>query len=57
MIGLSDDIFVLSLGTDDIASLSEAVKDVSVDHGDFGVSFGEGCTIINFWWWPKKHRA
>lgn len=56
-ISFSDDIFALSLGTDEIASLSEAVKDVSVDHADFDLGFGESGTIIKFWWWPTKHQA
>jgi hypothetical protein len=54
-IGLSEDVFTMPLRPDDIASLSEAVRDISADHADFGLGFGRSDTIITFWWWPKGH--
>lgn len=53
-IGLSNDVFVMPLRPVDISNLSEAVRDVSVDHADFGLSFGTSDTLVRFWWWPKK---
>ncbi|MCM8729673.1 hypothetical protein ACFO8O_01635 [Hephaestia sp. GCM10023244] len=56
-IGLSVDVFAMPLRPEDISNLSEAVKDVSSDHADFGVGFGRSGTIVNFWWWPKKRKG
>jgi hypothetical protein len=52
-IGLSADVFAMPLRSEDFVSLSRAVRDVSVDHADFGVGFGRSDTILNFWWWPN----
>ncbi|MEL7790145.1 hypothetical protein AAG610_13435 [Citromicrobium bathyomarinum] len=56
-IRFSSDVFSMMLGKADIASLSGAVIDVSLNRADFGLSFGEDATIINFWWWPEQRRA
>ena len=53
-IGLAANAFVMPLRSEDITNFSDAVRDISVDHADFGVSFGNNDTIIKFWWWPKK---
>jgi hypothetical protein len=53
-IGLVGDVFVLPLRPEDIPSFSEAIRDLSADHADFGVGFGSGNTIVRFWWWPKR---
>lgn len=53
-IGLSAEIFAMPLRPEDISNLSEAVRDVSANRADFGVSFGASDTIFRFWWWPKN---
>jgi len=53
-IELAADACVMPLRLEDITNFSDAVRDISVDHADFGVSFGSNDTIIKFWWWPKK---
>lgn len=53
-IGLSAGFFDMPLGAEDILNLSEAMRDVSADRADFGVSFGASSTIFKFWWWPKN---
>ncbi|EQB31675.1 hypothetical protein M529_13685 [Sphingobium ummariense RL-3] len=53
-IGLAADAFVMPLRSEDITNFLDAVREISVDHADFGVSFGNNDTIIKFWWWPKK---
>lgn len=54
-IGLAADAFIMPLRSEDLINFSDAVRDISVDDADFGMSFGNKDTIINFWWWPKKH--
>lgn len=56
-IGLSADAFVMPLRPEDIASLSDAVRDLANDHADFGVALGRNETIVKFWWWPTKCQA
>ncbi|MBB3981313.1 hypothetical protein GGR44_000960 [Sphingobium fontiphilum] len=53
-IGLAANVFVMPLRSEDIGQFADAVRDISGDHADFGVSFGSNDIIINFWWWPNK---
>jgi len=51
-IRLLDDVFTISLSSDDLLCFLQAVRDVASDQADFSIRFGRD-TRISFWWWPK----
>lgn len=48
------EVFIMGLSAQELSDFSQAVKDLSLDHTDFGVGFGQDDTILNFWRWPKN---
>jgi hypothetical protein len=51
-IRLLDDVFSMSLSSDELLCLMQAVRDVASDQADFSILFGSDVRM-SFWWWPK----
>lgn len=51
-IRLLDDVFIMSLSSDDLLCFLQAVRDVASDQADFSIVFGSDVRI-SFWWWPN----